>query len=259
MARRLGNQDLVMNRRTAEGYRFLIPSMCDHDFHSGAGTPYPNNPNWDGNDTVDGMLALASAVEFTVNGGSGLEGYATSHVFVHGTSSGSSGAWSVSYLLSRAGIFLNGALLDAELLGARQDEIMGNGLTPPEMKDPGFSWQAVGDKVGVMMTNAEFFAETRVPEGFGVPLFDCVAKGDIFCGGQAALLSAAKNAGQETNCDYVHQLLRDAMDARPASEHHQWFRDESTDHVLTLRPGGVHDAVDSWLSAILADDPPTPW
>jgi hypothetical protein len=59
--------DSTMTRRAAEGHRFLYPAMGDHDFHSGIGTAYPDKPNHGGSDTVDGLLALMAAIDFTFN------------------------------------------------------------------------------------------------------------------------------------------------------------------------------------------------
>lgn len=254
------SEDDVVARRLNEGFRFLIPSMCDHDFHSGIGTPYPNNPNWNGTDSVDGLLALMSAIDFTVNGNGTLNGQETSEVYVHGTSSGGAGAYSAAYAFAQAGIHLNGALLDAIIIGARTSELIGFGWLPPERRDPSFAWAEVENKVGIMLTEPARHAENQVPLGFAVPIFDSVSAQDPFCGGSGTLLSAASALGLTENCDYVHQPIRDAIDGAPASAHHAWFREDSNVHVITLGQGtAVIDAVDQWLQSIRQDSPKSPW
>jgi len=248
----------TLDRRVAQGYRFLLPAMCDHDFHSGLGTPYPNNPNWENTDTVDGLLALMAAIDFTANGSEILPGYSTSHIFLHGVSSGSAGAYAAAYGFVRSGVPLNGAILDATLINDRQPQVMGFGRLPPEMRDPSFGWQGLLHKVGVLLGDAIHFAENRLGGGFPVPLYDVVSANDPFCGGEG-LLEVAANAGAETNCDFVHQAMRDGIDARPESEHHRWFRGESGAHVLTLREGPLHDLIDAWLTEILVDAQPPSW
>ena len=49
----------TITRRIMEGYRILIVSMCDHDLHSGMGTPYLNNPN---GGEVNGLQANMAAI-----------------------------------------------------------------------------------------------------------------------------------------------------------------------------------------------------
>lgn len=66
-------RDNVIGHRIADGYRFLMPSMCDHDLYAGMGNEYPNNPNWPDGDRVEGLLATMAAINFTARG-NGLSG-----------------------------------------------------------------------------------------------------------------------------------------------------------------------------------------
>eukprot|EP00578_Thalassiosira_sp_NH16_P024616 CAMPEP_0181091790 /NCGR_PEP_ID=MMETSP1071-20121207/8584_1 /TAXON_ID=35127 /ORGANISM="Thalassiosira sp., Strain NH16" /LENGTH=210 /DNA_ID=CAMNT_0023173949 /DNA_START=311 /DNA_END=943 /DNA_ORIENTATION=- len=78
--------DNTLTRRLRGGYRMLVVAMCDHDQYLGMGTPYPNNPiNPDAE--VNGLQATLAAIDYTV------ANYPTTHVFVHGTSAGSVGAY----------------------------------------------------------------------------------------------------------------------------------------------------------------------
>ena len=93
-----------------EGYRILIVSMCDHDLHSGMGTPYLNNPN---GVEVNGLQANMAAIDYTVSK------YPTTHVFAHGTSAGSIGAFNLAYSYNFEGISLNGIVMDSHLASDR--------------------------------------------------------------------------------------------------------------------------------------------
>jgi hypothetical protein len=82
-------------RADATGFRLVSVSMCDHDIYSGGDQPDPNNPNTlpDGSGrTVNGLFATKAAVQFAT------EKYPTSKLFLHGTSAGSAGALSVSWV-----------------------------------------------------------------------------------------------------------------------------------------------------------------
>lgn len=82
-------------RQTIPKTRFVIFSMCDHDYHSGNGTVAdPNNPNppdENGNQrTADGFMANAKATLFA------LSKFPTSKVIVYGTSAGTYGAFNLA-------------------------------------------------------------------------------------------------------------------------------------------------------------------
>ena len=86
-------------RGHSAGFRFLVASLCDHDFYSGVGQidPYnPHNPDENGKKRrLDGLPANLSALAFErgrLNSG---------HVFVHGTSAGSIGTMTLTIALGR--------------------------------------------------------------------------------------------------------------------------------------------------------------
>lgn len=93
------------------GFRFLVPSMCDHDLYLGLGdVPEPYNPNIDANGQrprADGFLALRSALEYT------RTRYATTHIFIHGTSAGSVGALNLASILSLEEQSVSGVIADS--------------------------------------------------------------------------------------------------------------------------------------------------
>ncbi len=107
----LQESGLVANVESQGNFRFLVPSMCDHDVYSGIGDhPEQYNPNIDANGQkprADGMLALRSALDYATHR------YHTDHVFAHGTSAGSVGAGSLATALSCENKNISGAILDS--------------------------------------------------------------------------------------------------------------------------------------------------
>ena len=231
-------QTLILNR-AQDGYRFLATSMCDHDLYSGMGNPYPNNPNWPGTpDTVDGLLATMAAIDFTVNGNGQLPGYPTGLVFVHGTSAGSAGAYSVSHAFARNGVKLNGALLDAYLVSERTSAVMGKGCTPSEDSDANFDGQGVIDKIGPFVSEAGLFLETTLLGPFAIPYMDMISTGDEYCCGDHPAMPEAQAAGYDNNCRYVHGLVKDAVDALgPGSLHKVLIAEATGQHALSKVQG----------------------
>ena len=84
----------------------LVIGYGDHDQYSGMGTSYPNNPK---GGEVNGLQASMSAVEFTV------AKYPTTHVFAHGTSAGSAGAYALGFAFAQDGIDLTGVVMDSSI------------------------------------------------------------------------------------------------------------------------------------------------
>ena len=75
------------------GFRLLSVSMCDHDIYSGGEQPDPNNPNRqpDGSGrSTNGLFATKAAIQYAT------AKLPTSKTFLHGTSAGSFGAFSVA-------------------------------------------------------------------------------------------------------------------------------------------------------------------
>lgn len=116
LANYLKETGLVQNVRNQGGFRFLVPSMCDHDLYMGLGdVEEPYNPNRDANGhrpRADGFLALRSALEFT------RQKYAITHIFAHGTSAGSVGALNLATMLALEGKWISGVIADS---GATSD------------------------------------------------------------------------------------------------------------------------------------------
>ncbi|MFV0317261.1 MAG: hypothetical protein ACK5O2_09925 [Microthrixaceae bacterium] len=248
------NGDTIMMRRLAEGWRILVPSLCDHDMHSGEGNDYPNNPYYGtAGDTVDGLDANVAALEFVA------ELRPTTWVVVHGTSAGSVGAFALAQRMHEEGIDLNAAILDAYLITPRLLTIFAAGYTPQQQMDPDFSYQAVVDKVGrfVDVEGADGIYPTKaveVDDFRAVPLLDVVGTADPHCSGDVAPVPGVP-AGMG-NCEYVHQGFADAIAAQDDSPHAAILV-EGAGHVPTKNPNLVNlaDDVDNWLNGVIAADP----
>lgn len=100
-------------RSDPAGFRLVSVSMCDHDLYAGGDQPDPNNPNTtpDGKPrTVNGLFATKGAIQFA------LKKLPTSKFFLHGTSAGGAGVWSVAYGLEKQGLKPAGAVADSGVL-----------------------------------------------------------------------------------------------------------------------------------------------
>jgi hypothetical protein len=134
LAENVAEEGLVRNAKEhARGFRFLVPSMCDHDHYSGVGAPDPNNPgNPDAPSvapTTDGLLAVRAALVYT----RGL--VASPYVFAHGNSAGAGGAMTLAYALGLGGERLSGAVLDSFVLTPYLTQLSELGCTfaPPDL------------------------------------------------------------------------------------------------------------------------------
>ncbi len=137
----VGNQEgALMGRIRAhdDGFRAVIPSLCDHDLYGGIGREDPNNPNppdENGTRATDGLLATEAAVDFA------RSLLTTTATFIHGTSAGSSGAFNVAYRLEErgkpvTGIVMDSGLIDHTALGAAEALVAAD---PEACSDAGFA------------------------------------------------------------------------------------------------------------------------
>lgn len=255
-----GTQDNALGRRIADGYRFLVPSMCDHDLYAGFGNVYPNNPNWPdaGGDRVEGYLATEAAIHFvaTSAGADGGVAWPTTLVLLHGASAGSAGAWHVGFGMARSGIRLNGALLDSYLVTPRIRPLVAAGCTPLN-QDPAFDVSAVEAKIGVFLTDESLYLENNLPPPFAV--FDLVGAVDGFCCGQYAAVPDAVDAGFANNCRWVHDALASRLpalgDAGVGVVSHVA---PSLGHVIANDPGPHQQLLETWFQGVLSRSPSPP-
>jgi len=251
--------DNTMTRRIKEGYRMLVIGYGDHDQYSGKGTPYPNNPK---GGEVNGLQASMAAVEYTV------ANYPTTHVFAHGTSAGSAGAYALTFAFAQDGIDLTGVVMDSSIVTPRRTPIIismasSNSKIAPkeaveilkrESKDRWYgSPKGTIEKVGVMAdTEYPFYPEAAVRAGFNsVPMLVIAGKGDPFWGARAPVIPEAKAAGLG-NVEWMYDGLRQAIKEQKISPHKLLVT--KTGHVPTAKKDGhpVHDEVDKFIRKVIS-------
>jgi hypothetical protein len=232
--------DNTLARRLKEGYRVLVVSYGDHDLYSGCGTPYPNNPK---GGEVNGLQASMSAVEYTV------ANYPTTHVFAHGTSAGSVGAYGLGFAFAQEDINLTAVVMDSGMATPRQipiNKALAGKKGFPRPHD--FDVEAMIEKIGVMVDpKLPFYPEAAVRAGFkSVPMLVVAGKKDRFFGGGFPPIAEAKAAGL-CNRYWVVDGLRQAIKEQKNSPH-QILKLDKWGHVPTNRDGSpAHDVVDKFI------------
>jgi len=243
-------ENSTLTRRIMEGYRILIVSMSDHDLHSGMGTPYLNNPN---GGEVNGLQANMAAIDYTI------ANYPTTHVFAHGTSAGSIGAFTLAYAYNLEGVKLNGIIMDSHLASARTDTL--NKALAGVSGFPfaaNFIAQEFANKVGWIADPDRFPGiEYVIDNGYDIPSLDIYGNLDPGCGGGLARTDEAHSVGLD-NCDWVHDGFRQAVAAQPNSIHKVRVT-TGFGHVPTNYASPANDFVDEFISEILATNPPNPF
>ena len=243
-------ENSTLTRRIMEGYRILIVSMSDHDLHSGMGTPYLNNPN---GGEVNGLQANMAAIDYTV------ANYPTTHVFAHGTSAGSIGAFTLAYAYNLEGVKLNGIIMDSHLASYRTETLIGSLVGESGFVFPAdFDIIEVGKKVGWIADRDRFPGiEYVIDIGYDIPSLDIYGNLDPGCGGGLARTDEAHSVGLD-NCDWVHDGFRQAVAAQPNSIHKVQVT-TGFGHVPTNYASPANDFVDEFISEILATNPSNPF
>ena len=231
--------DNTITRRLKEGYRVLVVSYGDHDLYSGCGTPYPNNPK---GGEVNGLQASMAAVEYT------MANYRTTHVFAHGTSAGSAGAYALGFAFAQEGINLTAVVMDSGIATPRHIPIIkrfaGKEGFP---KARGVKAEGIIEKVGVMVDpDLPFYPEAAVRAGYrSVPMLIVAGEKDPFFGGRFPPIAEAKAVGL-SNSHWVHDGLRQAIQEQNTSPHKILMLKGG--HVPTNKDGHpVHKAVDAFI------------
>ena len=243
-------ENSTLTRRIMEGYRILIVSMSDHDLHSGMGTPYLNNPN---GGEVNGLQANMAAIDYTV------ANYPTTHVFAHGTSAGSIGAFTLAYAYNLEGVKLNGIIMDSHLASYRTETLIGSLVGESGFVFPAdFDIIEAGKKVGWIADRDRFPGiEYVIDIGYDIPSLDIYGNLDPGCGGGLARTDEAHSVGLD-NCDWVHDGFRQAVAAQPNSIHKVQVT-TGFGHVPTNYASPANDFVDEFISEILATNPSNPF
>jgi hypothetical protein len=242
-------EDQTLRRRILEGYRLLVVSMCDHDWYSGIGTPYPNNPV---GGEVNGLQATMSAIDYVA------ANYPTTQAWAHGTSAGSFGAWALGRSFAQEGRPLTGIVADSGYLapnsGAVFDEYLTSGLL---QWSANFDLEGTTQKIGVF---ADFDLNTG-PEPTiseldfrAVPSLFIGGASDPACAGTLAPIAEASALGM-TNCEYSFNGVALAIAGQDNSPHEAYVL-PNTGHVPTNDPGPANDLVNDFISKVMTKNPP---
>lgn len=118
-------------RNEPTGFRMMAVSMCSHDIYAGPDIDDPNNRGTtpDGKPrTVNGLFATKAAVEFA------QDRHPTNDYFLHGTSAGSYGSYSVAWGLEQQGLPPTGIVADSGVLNQRWQDAQEDAdrCAPPE-------------------------------------------------------------------------------------------------------------------------------
>ena len=198
----------LVAKAKAVGFRFLVPSACDHDLYGGAGEidKYnPHNPDENGNPRrVDGLLAVRAALEFT------RHKLATTHIIAHGTSAGSFGAFSLVSALGSEGRRISGAILDSSVMSPYLPQLAEEGCLKHTQEhlnyymNRGAYWQE------------ENMGHVAIPDGRVLtPLYDFWSRRDPVCDctGVGMVTVEDKNGNEvtDTGCNIQHDLFDEAL------------------------------------------------
>jgi len=241
--------DITLTRRMQEGYRLILVSMCDHDSYSGLGTPYHNNPNPDAE--VNGMQATMAAVDYAARN------YPTTHVFAHGSSAGSKGAFNLAISYAAEGTPLTGVISDA-YGGKRAIQLLEESADDSPYQ-PGYDSEKMIEKLGYFGDpDNNVLAEDQIAAGFDdVPVLFIGGDEDPFCIGHRPAVQEAAELGLN-NCEYVWDELKQAVDNQPNSPHQVSLLPGET-HVPTNYESPANDIVDAFIGNILASNPLHPF
>ena len=131
----------ALARAHPAGFRFLFPSLCDHDLYAGVGMPDPNNPNPpDANGNLratDGLLATKAAIDFA------RSRVTTTDTVLHGTSAGSYGVFFVAYGLEKHGAPVDAVVMDSGVSNPSFHEAMRAYLDANPGACPGSSYSGL--------------------------------------------------------------------------------------------------------------------
>lgn len=154
----------------------------------------------------------------------------TSHLFLHGTSAGSAGVFSVAYAMEHTNhpaygkVRVNGIVNDSGVVGPAMQDVINQveKTTPNECTyhtepTPG---ALVALKIGPLVGDSFYSPGALVARGEATfPIMHVWSHGDYECCGDKpfAFTGANGQAFTMAPCDYNHQELADAIDAKNAS------------------------------------------
>lgn len=233
------SKDTAMARAISQGWRVLVPSLCDHDMYLGIGQDYPGNPG----EQVEGLLATEEALRFVEEGSATVPARPTSRVVLMGMSAGAVGAHALAMRREEAERPVGAVLLDSLLWSRARQDLADSGCTPQQRAEPDFDWGAVGEKLGPFLEDPALYPEAVVGSSVS-PRFNLYALNDPACCGDRELLSQA--TGYASNCAWAYAGF-DENAAFP----NDYYRYEGQEHGLMAEEGEWQSRVEAWLYAVL--------
>ncbi len=211
-------------RGHSAGFRFLVPSLCDHDFYSGVGQvdPYnPHNPDENGKKRrVDGLPANLSALAFA------RERLNSGHVFVHGQSAGSIGTMTLTIALGRQGQRLSGAISDSWVMNGYLLPLMDSGCRGQRNIPTPTDHTLFMDRMG-FYARPENLPEVAVSRGLvKTPVFLIWSRDDPGMCGQK-MMTLRNSTGEELTGEaswLMNQALAGAIDKYNPGGTSRWRR-----------------------------------
>jgi len=263
-----GSGLLTLVKNDPAGFRILLVSYCDRDVYGGTNAPDPGNPN--PSITTNGLVATKAAIQFTE------AGFATTKLFLQGTSAGSAGAYAVAWGLQTQGVPLAGIVADSGIINTEAKEAeVAQGL--PCTTDGALNVGAVKARVDPLLGNVDNEPDKLVTRGdLTVPIAQLWNHGDPTQCGSTPMMCPVRNLppGSPSTlpmgaADCENQPMHQAILNQGAASRSISLGlcvDASTPpgscstHVMTIRnrtstdpPTDYNAAVLAWVDARLAD------
>lgn len=259
-------------KASSAGFRILSVSMCDHDLYSGTGAVDPNNPNTQPGGaaiTTNGLVATKAAIQFT------KAQWPTTKFFLHGTSAGGAGTFSVAWGLQAQGDPPAGIVSDSGVLNGEFEEArIAQGLCTVGSRDAD-SLPLIAARFDPAIADTANEPDKLVASGrLTVPIMNVYNKGDKNTCGSASIECPMRDGSIQTMwaamCD--HEPIRAAIAGLPApsTSANMVVCVEGGDtanpcdrHVVTTgsnlvntdpgAPADFNSAIWAWVEARLAD------
>lgn len=243
-------EDNTLKRRMQEGYRILVVSYSDHDWYSGFGTTYPNNPA-NPNAQVNGLQATMAAIDYTA------DNYPTTHAWLHGTSAGAVGVWSVALSYEQEGRPITGLIGDSGAVVENFDAILDAYLESGQLNYDA-SWRPEGleEKVGYfanLNNQAHPVAQIKEFNFRATPGIWITGLSDPAFAAHLPAIGEAIDDGFDNNPEYIMSGLNQAINGQIGSPHELHFL-PNTGHVPTNDEGPANNLVNNFIDKVLASN-----
>lgn len=198
-------------REEPAGFRMMAVSMCNRDIYGGDDTADPNNPNTtpDGQPrTANGYFATKAAVEYA------QDLYPTDDYFLHGTSAGSYGSYSVAWGLERQGLAPTGTVSDSGVLNPPwiDAQVDGENCAPPRAAQA-----IINERLHPEIADPENAPDLLVARGeLTVPILQLWTQGDFLGCGLKPMQCPLRNGTTPTmgSVDCQNELMRATIAAQ---------------------------------------------